>query len=75
MDYNLDEVYPGLTAHVPDSEKSPTSVTWNVTTGKPVDLPPIPDRYMLDALELVRTLHIDHIARWLMERDKRWSEK
>ena len=54
----------------------------------PVDLPPIPDRYKLDALDLISNLQsyvsfkieylkgtIERAARWLMERDKRWNTK
>jgi len=70
--------------------KKTERVGWEVGTivrdcNTPVDLPPIPDRYKLDALDLVCIVRecgsldvrraVDSAARWLMERDKRWNTK
>jgi len=61
-----------------------TSVTTGDTPAEEVS--PIPDMYRTDAIELLCSLNerqqyttlrvmIEHTARWLMARDKRWTEK
>ena len=55
----------------------------------PMCEPPIPDNYKLDALDMISALQaydsgykieylrgsIERTARWLMERDKRWTQR